>query len=126
MKRLLNYLPTFVVACLILYLSVFHHPSESVQLFTGADKLVHLMMYLTLAFVMVWDMKRVYIDGDKTKLIAFVSCSLYGGLMELCQQYFTPFRTGDWLDWLADCVGVVIGILIAEQIWKRHKKETSF
>ena len=35
-----------------------------------------------------------------------------GGLMELMQAYCTTYRSGEWLDFVADSVGAVLGLLI--------------
>ena len=34
----------------------------------------------------------------------------YGGLMELLQTAFTHTRTGNIVDWLADLVGILLGV----------------
>ena len=44
---------------------------------------------------------------------------LYGGLMELLQEYYFPPRTGDWEDWIADIVGVLIAFFICRKLIPR-------
>lgn len=38
----------------------------------------------------------------------FLSLALLGAGIEVA-QWLTGWRTGDWQDWVADCVGIVIG-----------------
>ena len=42
-------------------------------------------------------------------LFTFIFLTALGGLMELLQAYCTTTRSGEWLDFGADTVGVVIG-----------------
>ena len=34
----------------------------------------------------------------------------YGGLMEVLQSLLTTTRHGEWLDWLTDGVGILVGV----------------
>ena len=38
------------------------------------------------------------------------SALLYGGLIEIIQEYFTPNRSGDWFDFLADLFGILVAL----------------
>ena len=82
------------------------------------DKWVHFVMFGGLSCVIWWD----YAHDKKKKGTNTVSfCQflvlvgvpmLFGGLMELAQQYLTTYRSGDWMDFVADCVGVILAIPI--------------
>jgi len=37
---------------------------------------------------------------------------LYGGLIELAQMWLTTFRQADWNDFLANTLGVLVGVAI--------------
>ena len=77
-------------------------------------------MYLVLAAALVWTVnKPVKPAMAKYYLIVIALPVLYGGALELIQQYFFPPRTGDWLDFLADAVGVLLGYSIMIKIDKR-------
>jgi VanZ family protein len=54
---------------------------------------------------------------------SFLIGSLYG-LSDEVHQYFVPFRTFSLLDWLADSIGIAIGIIIAAKIVKAFKIES--
>ena len=51
--------------------------------------------------------------------IVFAACTLHGGTMEVLQQ-FTPPRSMDLFDWLADMLGAVVGLVIYRLLpWRR-------
>ena len=41
-----------------------------------------------------------------------------GGVIELVQAYCTTNRSGEWLDFLADSLGVGLGALIGLLFWR--------
>ena len=67
----------------------------------GSDKLVHFVAFATLAFPLT-------LSGRIGLLPVFVGASAYGGAIELIQPSFN--RSADMNDWIADVVGVVLGI----------------
>ena len=62
----------------------------------------------------------VFVTLTLAGLMAFPNClkavclglCLYGGLMEVCQSQLTTTRHGDMVDWLADSVGIVVGLVV--------------
>jgi len=84
-------------------------PKKSWLDFPGVDKLVHILMYLSLTLTFsgetgyrrMWPAVNLYI-------IALYAFSL-SALMELIQLYFTSSRSGDWFDLLANFGGVLLG-----------------
>lgn len=74
------------------------------------DKWVHFVMYGGLTSTIWWESRRRSAAFLATWGFVFPVC--YGGLMELAQAYLTTYRSGDWLDVLANSIGVVLGILI--------------
>ncbi len=113
MKRVLTYIPTFLVAAIILYLSLMRDVNISFMSFTAAiphfDKIVHLLMYLALASIFVYTMLYNQVSVRKTIILGSLLPVVYGGVIELLQEYYFPPRTGDWFDWIADIIGVFIG-----------------
>ena len=115
MRRILNYIPTVLAAGLIMYLSLLREPHlrfPEIEI-AYADKWVHMVMYLILGALTVCDLSRDNVRPKLAAAIAIVLPSLYGGGIELLQEYFFPPRTGEWLDWAADIAGVVIGAGVA-------------
>ena len=67
----------------------------------GSDKLAHLVAFAALSF----PLSRT---GRFGLLPVFIGASVFGGLIELIQPSFN--RSPDMNDWVADVVGVAIGI----------------
>jgi len=92
----------------------------------GLDKVVHLCMYSGFAFLCLWGYRKQFIsNGVKYKrkaiLLAIVISIAYGGLTELMQEYLVPTRTGDWVDFLADSIGTLLGVTIFYLFYRRKK-----
>ena len=95
----------------IAVLSLLEAPHVSVaQQFS--DKLLHSLGYLVLAITAFWALA----DWSAKKVwhywIAWTYVVVYGGVIELLQAWCTRTRTGDWLDWLADMIGAMAGLII--------------
>ena len=79
----------------------------------GSDKLVHCVAFAALAFPLAR-------TGRFGLLSVFIGASAFGGIIELIQPSFN--RSADINDWVADVVGVVLGIgcgLIYRQLRRR-------
>ena len=77
-----------------------------------ADKLTHLVMYILLGAACCID-SRVLRGKFRRVFLCPIFPILYGGLMELLQEYYFPPRTGEWADFAFDTIGVFIGWGIA-------------
>ena len=92
----------------------------------GLDKVVHLLMYAGFAFACLWGYRKQYVSNDeayrkKAILLAVIISIAYGGLTEIMQEYLIPYRTGDWLDFLADSIGTIVGALVFYLFFHRKK-----
>ena len=67
----------------------------------GSDKLVHFMAFVALAFPLAR-------TGRLGLLPVFIGASAFGAIIELIQPTFN--RSADLNDWVADTLGVLIGI----------------
>ena len=68
----------------------------------GSDKVVHLIAFAALSFPLAR-------TGRFGLLPVFVGASAFGGVIELIQPSFN--RSADLNDWIADIVGVALGIV---------------
>ena len=66
-----------------------------------SDKIVHFIAFATLAFPLAH-------TGRFGLLPVFIGASAFGGLIELIQPSFN--RSADINDWVADIVGIILGI----------------
>lgn len=81
-----------------------------------ADKWGHLAAYLLLAALLMCDSARAGIVRSGRWTLSLVLPILYGGVLEIVQMYCPP-RSADWLDWLADMIGTLIGAALGYVIW---------
>ena len=90
-------------------------PETPLNNLTLFDKWVHISMYAVLCLVMWVEYLRQHEKLNKTRLFigVFLAPLLMGGLIELAQDTCTGGnRSGDWLDFAANSIGVVMGNLI--------------
>lgn len=81
-----------------------------VELFPGADKLIHLTMYLIFAMLGCWAVKA---EENRTRIILIVLVTAgWGIFMEFMQLEMHAGRSFSWLDELANAIGVLTGITI--------------
>lgn len=108
-----RWLMSLVVIAAIAYLTLVPSPlpEPPMPLFDGADKVVHGLMFLVLA----WCLNR---DISRRKLLvaavaAFALATAYGGLIEVLQGTMQLGRSADVLDFVADVAGAAIGAIIS-------------
>ncbi len=79
-----------------------------------ADKWTHMVMYGGLTLVIWWEYGRSHhlLNALRLMMWGIVAPVLLGGVLELMQEYCTATRSGEWLDFLADGIGVLIGAVM--------------
>ena len=96
---------TLAMAFIILFFSLL--PSEGEKKILISDKLFHFVAYGLL--ILPVSLERVY-----SQLLIFVFAMSYGGFIELIQPFWG--READMVDFWANVVGIIFGILIAQGI----------
>ena len=89
-----------------------------------SDKLKHFLAYLGLAFLLSLNFyfQEKWEGVSKYFLkYTFIVISLYG-LIDEIHQIFVPNRSAEFYDWLADLLGGVIGLFIANFFLKNIRK----
>jgi len=91
------------------------------------DKVVHLFIFGTLSFLILFGYRDQYAEGNKQKLVwtAVIASVLYGILTEILQYYVFIGRSGNLYDALADAIGAVLGWLIFIPVFKKLKSKTA-
>ena len=87
-------------------------PLDNVRLI---DKWTHLVMFGSLTAVIWWEYLRRHrtLNPARLFLLAFLAPVVMGGLVELAQAHCTGGRrSGEWFDFLADSLGVVLGTCV--------------
>ena len=116
-RKTLIYKEAIIVGLIILYASLIREPHIRLPEVAFADKWGHLVAYALLGSLLAVDLIR---DNRKCVVVWLVGMGLpiiYGGLIEIIQGAFFYPRTADWMDWIADIVGTVIGAGVVTGIW---------
>ena len=104
---------------LIFYVSIYpFRGTPSPIIFPGADKLIHAGEF-TLFFLIGYQTILYYTKNEGKLIWTLGLTTFYGGITELAQLAFV-YRTASLIDWGADILGAVIGLLIILLIekWK--------
>lgn len=113
---ILSFLPTIVIASIIIYLSLIYTsaPTELTKI-PYIDKYVHACMYLGLTFVFYFDMFRSphlpNMSRSQKLWTIWLLPVICGGLMELGQKYLTTTRACELLDFVSNTIGATTGLL---------------
>lgn len=93
------------------------------------DKWTHMVMYGTLSLSFWIEHLQKHTTPTPMRLFigGFVLPILMGGAMELMQANLTTYRSGDWLDFVANSIGVVIACCIGLMLLagKSNKRKTT-
>lgn len=98
-------------------------PAQSLPPVGMTDKLNHLLAYFVLAILLnltlVYQRKSALMFRNAS-IFTFLIASVYGALDEV-HQMFVPGRYAEVLDWVADAVGALAGIIVLGFLLKRFK-----
>ncbi len=93
---------------------------------TNFDKLVHCVMFFFVSGVIYFENTHYFkkaISYQRIVLGSFLIPIIFSGLTELGQEYITPYRQGDWWDFMYDTLGVFLGFTVCLIINKRLPSE---
>jgi VanZ family protein len=90
-------------------LSLIKMPQEGIPI-ESSDKFLHTVAYFFLMLTWLYSYSR---KEDFYKRIKFLilGCLIYGIVLEALQGAFTSYRTGSYLDILANSLGIVLAVL---------------
>lgn len=114
---LLSVRPIYRYALLFIYLGCIMALSllppqdlPKIQLFKGADKVIHFMMYLIFSILGCWALKA---EKNRSGIWLILPVTIgWGILMEFIQLEMRTGRAFSWYDIQANTAGVAVGILI--------------
>ena len=94
----------------------------------GPDKIVHFIVFGTLAFSMIWGYREKIISQNanaqkKSYLLTLMLSISYGALTEILQKYIFINRYGSIYDFIADAIGCVLGVIIFIYCFKKKLKK---
>ena len=118
--KLINLIKKQWLACTLLILTAITvlslYPLQHLPLVPGSDKAHHLISYAALMFPAALRQPKFL------WLIALFFISWSGGI-ELIQPYVN--RYGEWLDLLANSVGLLVGFVLAQLIVRYFPSQTA-
>jgi len=118
-----NFIPAFIWAVIILFLSASSGVKipESLSDLVGVDKLGHLVIYALFSILMFFGIvkNRKEMPTNTNALLVVGLCSAYGVMMELMQFTFFTGRYFEVLDIIANIIGSFIGLFIAKYIFNK-------
>ena len=103
------------ITILIAYLSLMKVPNIPIKI-SFLDKIEHCIAYFTLS--LSWFL--YFYKKPKAKYKIAIACVFFGILLEGLQGTMTNYRTADYLDMIANSVGVVLGLITFNQILKKN------
>lgn len=110
--RLAAQIARYATALLLLAMFVGTHiPSNFSPEITYSDKVIHALafMSLTLSLLITWELSAGVLRPQHYFAV-WLFCTLYGAFDEITQ--IPVGRVCDGLDWLADLVGILVGLVL--------------
>ena len=89
------------------------------------DKLVHFTFYSVAAVLGTLSLKEFFVvNKGKTLALWYLAFFLigYGILIEVLQDRFTVTRSGEFLDFVANTIGVLTGLFTAKTFFLRESR----
>lgn len=124
LRQIPPYLLTLIVFVAICYLSLDADPfpdRERWFTFPGSDKVVHFIMYGGLTATFCFDYYRRTTARCKLWLliVALAGAITVGAVLELLQAHMGIGRSGDYVDFIANSLGAVVGIVVGNKLFAR-------
>jgi len=96
-------------------------PSELPE-FSFRDKIIHITEFMIFGSLIWRSAKRwnLEIKSNRFKTLVFVIGAIYAASDEIHQLY-VPGRNGNFYDWLADIIGLAIGLITAYIFYNKRK-----
>ena len=109
-----KYPVSLIIVAIIFYLSFFTPPKTDMEEIPYIDKVVHICMYGGLCLILWIEYLRNHKTVNWNHVIwgGIIAPVAMSGCIELMQAYCTDTRSGDWLDFLANSIGVGLAALI--------------
>ena len=122
-KNTLVYLPLIVYWIILLIATSI--PAQSVPSFGVGDKVNHLLAYfiLSIFLYLTFSFQEKSIVAKRNAVLLTIAITLLYGVLDELHQMLIPGRSAELLDWTADAVGAVCGVLIISFLLKKFKKK---
>jgi VanZ family protein len=111
--------PVLIVTAIFLVSSASKVATPSIELYFSTDKIAHFLVFglLATSIIRIPAFKQ---KGFRGAIGAILVVSIYGGLDEF-RQSFTPGRSVEFGDWIADTLGAVLAVTLYMN-WSWYRK----
>ncbi len=104
-----------ILLCLIIFIlsTITFKSIPDIARFENSDKYTHVLMYIGLGFVAYYEYIRDDFFKNKYRnwlLKLFLFFVFFGGMIEILQGTIFKPRTCEFADWIADIVGLALGM----------------
>ena len=83
------------------------------------DKWTHIIMYLGTCSI-IWIEHKEKADKNRLLIGAVIMPILMSGILELLQEYCTGgLRSGDWMDFAANIIGVILAAIFGSLLYRK-------
>lgn len=120
MHILRHYPFSILVILVIWFLSFFTPPQTQLDEINNFDKVVHICMYVGLSSLLWIEYLIRHSHIQKSHLIvgSILLPILMSGTIEILQSCCTENRSGDWMDFAANCIGVLLASLAGYYLYR--------
>ncbi|MDP5106531.1 MAG: VanZ family protein [Polaribacter sp.] len=91
-------------------------PSYTTKI-TNIDKVYHTIAYFTLGVTWLFS----YYKKPEKKYLIVICCIIFGIIIEVIQSKLTSYRSGDYLDVIANSFAIFLALLIFNLFSKKKK-----
>ena len=105
-----------VISLSVLTLSLIKMPNTGITL-VNIDKAYHSFAYFTLTIFWLLSFYKI----PKKKYLITLCCIIYGIIIEVLQNVITDYRTGEYLDVLANSIGCLLALFVFSMIFKKNR-----
>ncbi|PHR70161.1 MAG: hypothetical protein COA67_08780 [Lutibacter sp.] len=113
------FLVSATITLLVAYLSLTPITDLNVEI-TISDKFLHSLAYLVLTCSWLFAIKKSH-SNFKTKILIGFVVFLFGIILEVLQSSLTIYRHGDYLDIIANTIGIVLAIVAFNHLFRIYK-----
>ena len=105
---------SLLIACVIIFLSLYPFPELPEVDVPLADKWTHMVMYGGFCLIIWYEYLKAHksINKGKITLYGWFCPIVMSGLLELAQAYLTSCRSGEWMDLLANAIGATLAYVL--------------
>ena len=111
------FLITICITIGIVYLSLVYVPQIPMPI-KNSDKYQHMFAYFMLTICWLFSFQK---KTPNRKYTIVFACIVFGIIIEALQATLTKYRTGEYLDILANTIGVLLALMVFNHILKKKR-----